>query len=166
VCSSDLSIFYFIDSVKTYLGDEIKNNFQKWPLLGQYVWPNYYVGATYDDEIGYLKSWINDRLNWMDAATGLNSDLFNESFGSDGITVFPIPVKDKLNVIFNLDYPVQTNIELIDLFGKKIFEKVLTPGIGGDQEVIIDMSNFNTGCYILRIRQDSRLIGVKKVVKY
>lgn len=45
----------------------LDKNYQKWDVLGNYVWPNGYVGQTYTDEINYLKSWISDRLLWMDA---------------------------------------------------------------------------------------------------
>lgn len=43
-------------------------NFERWPVLGEYVWPNNYVGASYGDEIQYLKDWINSRLSWLDQA--------------------------------------------------------------------------------------------------
>ena len=46
----------------------LERNFARWPVLGTYVWPNYYVGQTYDEEYQYLRSWIADRLTWMDAA--------------------------------------------------------------------------------------------------
>ena len=46
----------------------IDNNFQTWNVLGTYVWPNNFVGQTYNQEIDYLKSWISDRLLWMDTA--------------------------------------------------------------------------------------------------
>ena len=46
----------------------IDKNFQIWDVLGNYVWPNYFVGQTYDEEVVYLKTWINDRLLWMDGA--------------------------------------------------------------------------------------------------
>ncbi|MDC1377888.1 CotH kinase family protein [Flavobacteriaceae bacterium] len=44
----------------------IKNNFSKWSILGEYVWPNDYIGNSYDDEINYLKDWTVKRLEWMD----------------------------------------------------------------------------------------------------
>lgn len=44
------------------------NNFEKWPVLGQYVWPNNFVGNSYTEEINYLKEWVNNRLNWLDNA--------------------------------------------------------------------------------------------------
>jgi len=50
------------------LAGAIQHNFEKWPVLGQYVWPNNFVGNSYSEEIDYLKDWINQRLNWLDNA--------------------------------------------------------------------------------------------------
>ena len=50
------------------LAGAIDDNFEKWPVLGQYVWPNNFVGNTYSEEINYIKNWINNRLSWMDNA--------------------------------------------------------------------------------------------------
>lgn len=41
-------------------------NFGLWPVLGIYVWPNNFVGNTYSEELGYLNSWVAERLSWMD----------------------------------------------------------------------------------------------------
>ena len=60
------SIFNFIDSLALYLDDASDRNFQRWDILGTYVWPNFYVGNTYQDEIGFLKNWIEFRLVWID----------------------------------------------------------------------------------------------------
>jgi len=49
-----------------YLNDAQQRNFQQWPTLGTYVWPNYYVGSTYQDELNFFKTWIGDRLVWID----------------------------------------------------------------------------------------------------
>tara|TARA_B100000902_G_C27202779_1_gene859970 strand:- start:38 stop:1252 length:1215 start_codon:yes stop_codon:yes gene_type:complete len=66
------SIFNFIDSLVLYLDDAQQRNFQKWNILGSYVWPNYYVGNTYQDEIIFFKTWIGDRLLWIDNNLGGN----------------------------------------------------------------------------------------------
>ena len=65
---SDSSITIKIDSYLEYLNDNkvVNQNFYRWSILGQYVWPNYFVGATHESEIDYLKYWISIRLNWMD----------------------------------------------------------------------------------------------------
>ncbi len=48
----------------------VDKNFSTWFVLGAYVWPNNFVGDTYEDETGYLKDWIQARLIWMDGAIG------------------------------------------------------------------------------------------------
>jgi len=56
----------YIDSLTVLLDESKTRNFEKWPILGIWIWPNYYVGQTYEEEISYLKNWIASRLNWMD----------------------------------------------------------------------------------------------------
>lgn len=43
-------------------------NFQKWPILGVQVPFNNpdHVGQTYEDEINFMKDWIDQRLTWLD----------------------------------------------------------------------------------------------------
>ncbi len=60
------NITLIIDSLTTLLDEAQRRNFVRWSVLGRYVWPNYFVGGTYQSEIGYLKSWIADRVGWMD----------------------------------------------------------------------------------------------------
>ena len=60
------SIHNWIDAQVALMGDAIDRNYETWDILGEYVWPNYYIGETYEDEISHLKSWITSRLNWMD----------------------------------------------------------------------------------------------------
>ena len=65
---SDPSIDSRIDAYLEYLNTNkvIDQNFYRWTILGQYVWPNYFVGSTHESEINFLKNWIAQRLNWMD----------------------------------------------------------------------------------------------------
>ena len=48
------------------ISNAAKNNFSKWAVLGEYVWPNDYIGNSFDDEINYLKDWTVNRLEWLD----------------------------------------------------------------------------------------------------
>jgi hypothetical protein len=58
----------FIDSVAAYIDEAQQRNFQRWPILDTYVWPNAYIGGTYANEIAYLKDWVVHRMLWMDSA--------------------------------------------------------------------------------------------------
>jgi hypothetical protein len=42
------------------------NNFQRWPTLDTYVWPNYKIPGSYAGEVEYLTSWLTARITWMD----------------------------------------------------------------------------------------------------
>ncbi len=56
-----------IDSIAGYLGPAIDRNFERWDIIGTYVWPNYFIGESYSEEVDYLKDYINERLSWIDA---------------------------------------------------------------------------------------------------
>ncbi|MCE7923680.1 MAG: PKD domain-containing protein [Haliscomenobacteraceae bacterium CHB4] len=61
------SIFGAIDSMAAVVQEAQARNFQYWPILGVYVWPN--PGAlpdTYAGEVQKMKNWIADRLDWLD----------------------------------------------------------------------------------------------------
>ncbi len=64
------SILKRIDQMASELREAQARNFRRWPILGQYVHPNAYAGATYEDEIDYMKSWIRKRIAWIDSEIG------------------------------------------------------------------------------------------------
>jgi spore coat protein CotH len=48
----------------------LESNFETWAVLGMYIWPNNYIGESHAFEMGYMKSWIGNRLDWLDQAIG------------------------------------------------------------------------------------------------
>ncbi|MCP3925778.1 MAG: hypothetical protein GY714_24695, partial [Desulfobacterales bacterium] len=63
---SNDSILAQIDEWASFLDESQERNFDRWPILGSYVWPNQFLGETYEEEIEFMKDWISDRLLWMD----------------------------------------------------------------------------------------------------
>lgn len=65
---SDERIMATVDSLALLLtaGGAAARNQQAWGAIGRYVWPNNYVGNSYQDEVDYLKNWIQGRLAFMD----------------------------------------------------------------------------------------------------
>lgn len=59
-------LMHQIDSMAFNLGDAIARNNLRWNVIGNYVWPNYFVGSSYQEEIDYMKNWIKLRLSWID----------------------------------------------------------------------------------------------------
>jgi hypothetical protein len=55
-----------VDSTVALLDEAQVRNYQKWPILGTYVWPNQFIGNTYQEEIDFMSGWLQARLAWMD----------------------------------------------------------------------------------------------------
>ena len=62
-------------NVLTKQGAERRNS-QAWPRWGEYVWPNYYVADSFQDEVSYLKQWLSDRIAWMDEQLGYDPNAW------------------------------------------------------------------------------------------
>ena len=70
-----------IDQTAAFLEESQQRNFQQWPILGTYVWPNYdWQGNTYADEVDFVKTWLTGRLAWIDAQFGA-PPAFNQDGG-------------------------------------------------------------------------------------
>lgn len=65
---SESNILRKIDTYQKILTNTgaLERNFNTWPILGEYIWPNIYVGNTYQEEITHLEDWIKDRIYWLD----------------------------------------------------------------------------------------------------
>ena len=119
------SLYTYIDSMAQYLNSAQQRNFQKWPVLGSYVWPNNFIGNTYAEEIDYLKTWIDQRTTWMDANMfGTCADLNTNEFDKEAIRVFPNPAKRTFTIEF--PYLVEdATIVLFDTYGNEVIHKNL-----------------------------------------
>ncbi len=60
------NVFARIDALVTDIGGARSRNFERWPILSRRIWPNTFVGKSYDDEIGYMKGFIDQRFAWVD----------------------------------------------------------------------------------------------------
>ena len=66
---SDETLMGAIDEVATLLAEAQGRNFERWPILGESVWPNDREAedrSSYEEEIEYLKAWLTARLSWLD----------------------------------------------------------------------------------------------------
>jgi len=75
------NVLALVDSNVELLGDAPDRNFTRWPILGTYVWPNWYIADTYEEEITWMKQWISGRVNWLDGASAW--DIVTADFTAD-----------------------------------------------------------------------------------
>lgn len=93
---SDESVHALIDSVTAHIDEAKDRNYDRWPILGQWIWPNYdWQGNDYEDEVDYFEDFLFNRLAWMDGHfTG------NILIPSAGLSAS----ENKINVVLYNDY--------------------------------------------------------------
>jgi len=154
-----------IDSMATILQEAQVRNFQRWPVLGIYVWPNQYVGQTYQDEINFLKQWTLARLAWMDQNMPGNCDLVtavNESHW-ETISVFPNPFYKSVTIRMS-DASGFDQIYIYDVMGKEVFA---IPFSGNEfvwNGTTSSGSSVPAGMYFVTLIRDGRVVAREKVI--
>lgn len=116
-------IMQFIDDQAAILEEAQVRNFERWEVLGNYLWPNAFVGDTYEEEITYLKNWTTDRLNWMDANMIGTCNLVatNDLEKNISLTVQPNPFSASVNFVLENNHSTQSGtIKIYDFLGKEI----------------------------------------------
>ncbi len=150
----------YIDSISGQLMEAQQRNFVQWPILGIYVWPNPSpYPATYSGEINALKTWMHNRLSWLDSNMPGNCD---ETYGiaenalENTIRIYPNPVVDNMNVEFRSSAKSTIGITIINQQGlilenvKPVFRS------SGEWVKILNISTYTPGVYLLKITIDGK----------
>lgn len=139
-------IFGVIDSLVTYLDESKTRNFQKWPILNQYVWPNYYVGGNYPNEINYLKNWIAGRLLWVNSAINLFTSTEEENPVPENILLisnYPNPFNPVTKLKYEIPGEGSANISVYSADGSLISTLFSGEVSKGSYELGLDATNLN-----------------------
>lgn len=159
----------YVDSLATYLNESQARHFTAWPILGTYTWPNPSpIPTDYAGEITAIKTWISDRILWMDAnLPGVcNVGVAENVLTENNVSVYPNPFSNSFHLQFYLPNPEKLKIEITDLLGKvvkSIDQKDFTEG-ENNLEIAINEGELNKGMYLLSINSDKGTI-VKKLTK-
>lgn len=57
----------YIDSMAEVLNTSQQQNFYKWDILNQPIFPSTLVHGSYENEIVFLKEWLSTRIAWIDS---------------------------------------------------------------------------------------------------
>lgn len=158
------AIHSYVDSVAAVLNVEAQQrNFQRWPVLGQYVWPNYYVGNTFQQEIEWLKNWITQRMDWLDAEIPKLITSLRETSFMD-VEVCPNPFQTKLLVRYAITHPGQASFRLMDLQGNTVNRIEQEHRHPGKYEKEITTDQLATGMYSLQYHVNGEIF-TRKLIK-
>lgn len=115
-----------INNLASILDESQRRNFERWDIIGEYVWPNGQVSSSYNGEISFLKGWLEDRLLWMDANI---SNLFDPPYITRDFfdpVVYPNPFEDEVTFRYYINKNVRATIMIFNAQGQRIaqIEKV------------------------------------------
>ena len=164
------SIYSIIDSSYVFLSEAQARNFERWPILGVPIWPNYFVGDTYQEDVDFLKQWISSRLEWLDENfPALYTEIENESadVNSHHCKVFPNPFANRITIKYKNGDGKNLNFSVFDMFGREVFHSQINTLSSGQNEYHIDLSdkNLENGIYSYMIGDSNTILYQGKLIR-
>lgn len=160
------SVNYFIDSLASYLEESRIRNFQKWPIIGVYVNWNAFVGNTYDEDLNFLKSYIELRSLWIDNNLGGMCDLSVNQIVPQPIyhKIWPNPISDQGYIGFTLFNEGEITLEIMDVSGRIVHAINFGDKKPGEYAQFLDLEFFSDGNYIYILKNSGLQIGSGKLI--
>jgi len=149
-----------IDSVALLLEEAQVRHFTKWNILGINAGtPEYGIQPlTYDGEIEKFKAWLETRLSWLDTnMTGFATSITDYE-SQIRCRVFPNPATDLLFIESETEIDDVTIISGSGYIVKEITEI-------RDLSIHLNISDWESGMYLVKIQFSSGLIETVKVIK-
>jgi len=161
------SINYFIDSVANYVEEGRIRNFQRWPIIGVYVNWNGFVGQTYQEDLDYLKTYIEQRSIWIDNNLPGNCNLAVDEpeFKPEYHKVWPNPLGDELNIGVSVFSPGYASLRITDLTGRIMREESYGYLTMGTHAFTIGNLDFSSGNYIYEFFVNDEMVYNGKIIK-
>ena len=142
------TVHQYIDAVADTLQEAQARNFVLWSPPGegsQGFWPVpsvFYSFSTYQDEVDYLKQWIKDRFDWMDANIDVLSDVEdNVAALPDQFKLgrnYPNPFNANTVIPFELSTSGQVKIVIYDVQGRLVRQLVHEKRRAGSYQIVWD----------------------------
>lgn len=147
----------FIDSIATLLDGPQQRNFEAWPILGHYVWPNPWpIPTTYQGEILNLKNFIDMRLTWLDYNMPGNCWNTGAGQGIEGEPLHCVVDGEWIRVSWgNRSYQ---RLEMYAVSGTRLSMQEIPRG---SHEITLWVQNLRPGLYVIRLTGNQQASFVK-----
>lgn len=116
---TDTKVTGLMDSLVSVVQQAQVRNWQRWPVLNEWVWPNVFCCGTYGQHVDYLRSWTLNRLHWMDGAVKTLSVGVYDRKKHFPAEVSPNPSDDHLIFKYYVRYTDKVLIQVFDALGRK-----------------------------------------------
>ncbi len=135
---------------------------------GMYNWPsNHGTGYIkfYDiegNQYTTLEEWFGEEIRHQFVYSDYGVNIKENKKVTDGISVFPNPANDIINIRFDYENINKAIVRIIDITGKISIEKQLN-NINNNKTQQLDISNLKKGIYFINISIEKGII-VKKII--
>ena len=150
-----------VDSLVVLVEASSVRNYEKWPILGIYVWPNFYIGQTYADEVNYLKQWIGDRLAWLDTNIPGVCQVVSavDKVSEEEISLAPNPATSSFSIRAMKGESEFRSLSITGINGIELLN--ISSVHTGDE---IDISHLPFGMYIVSLKSYDGTIHQQKLI--
>jgi subtilisin-like proprotein convertase family protein len=148
----------FLDSSANVLNESQHRNFIQWPVMGAYVWPNPQNQATasYQNEINDIKTWLANRIAWMDGIIAGHCTTVgikeNSPDNADDLTVYPNPFYSTVTFAINLSKNALVSLKIFDATGKEVVQLINEYKSFGEMKIIYDRKQSESGIYLYQLK--------------
>ncbi len=164
------NILHLVDSLHNLLQEPAQRNFVRWPTLNQYVWPNPVVTGSYQAEVERMRTWLINRLNWMDGAmealVAVDTTIITDPPGDELPIAVPSLFKDKVEFYFKASSYQPVTLEIFDSQGRmvgRMDEFYLSSKV---VKMDWDGSTLPVGIYFYRLKIGKKAPTIGKLMKY
>ncbi|MCP4310531.1 MAG: T9SS type A sorting domain-containing protein [Bacteroidetes bacterium] len=163
-------LHHLIDSSIQVMDLSIDYNFQRWPVLGEWVWPNDFIGNTHAEEITFLKDWISDRLQWLDLQWGGQCVMTSydqrviEPLASVSIAPNPSDLSHS-RMLFSDAVSGDYLLTISDMNGRTVHQESLFLHSGSNEIMLEDLSYLSTGVYLVSVTREDGFTDYLKIMK-
>jgi len=164
---SENHILLLIDSLTNYISDAARRNFEKWDILNTWIWPNNFVGGSWENEILYLKSWIIQRIKWIDTALNYADLIYdhNKPERYNILKLFPNPTNGEINIQIKLSIiPENIDINVYNMLGQKVFSLNNVTVNDYVSTLTIPLSKFESNIFILEVKAGKLSLKKKFII--
>jgi spore coat protein CotH len=162
-------IIELIDSSAASITQAQIRNFTRWNILGTKVWPNYYVGKNYSDEIVQLKTYIRNRTAWLDAeftkfyelTTALSPEVLAQTAL---LRVSPNPIIDKAVAECYVPKAGLVSLKILSANAQQIQSVFDGNKPKGVHFLEINLPKIPAGIYLLSYTLDGQLMTTQKLI--
>jgi subtilisin-like proprotein convertase family protein len=157
----------YIDATAGLISEARDRNFRQWPIVGAYIYPNpqNQAGANHGTEITDLKTWLVNRINWLDAnIAGTCAIGLQEQVAVSDVMIYPNPMQQNTTFSVKLHERADVSLCITDLVGKEVARFLNTNVPSGESTIVFEKNQIRSGVYLYQLQINNSVKTGKLII--